>query len=338
MAFARGNSYIPKVMIVGLVSAYDHFLSRLLSTMFSVKSEIIFTSDKKISFSDLKLYKSIDEARDAIINKEVEAIIRESHHEQFKIIENRLQLELRKDLNVWPDFVELCERRNLFSHTGGVVSAQYLSVCRAHGCKIESVAEGDLLHAKPQYFENAVRTVFEVGAKLAYVIWRKTDREKSDQADYDLNELCFTLIMKKQYKLATSILKFCSYVTKKSGSDNLHKMITVNLANALRLDGHKEASHDILKKEDWTATNDKFQSCVASILGDTERVISVMKQPGGSEIVSAEEYRTWPVFRITRDDTKFKAAFKEVFGEDISFDLGVDGESKINTELAQRST
>jgi hypothetical protein len=81
-AWLAASVYIPQVMIIGLVSVYDHFLSELLATLFRLKKEIIFGSERQISFSDLIKYQSIDDAREAIINKEVDSIVRESHHEQ----------------------------------------------------------------------------------------------------------------------------------------------------------------------------------------------------------------------------------------------------------------
>src|SRR2546423_10410038 len=44
---------------------------------------------------------------------------------------------LRKDLPIWPVFVEVTERRNLFAHCSGKVSAQYLTVCDNHGVKFD---------------------------------------------------------------------------------------------------------------------------------------------------------------------------------------------------------
>jgi hypothetical protein len=131
-AWLAASVYIPQVMIIGLVSVYDHFLSELLATLFRLKKEIIFGSERQISFSDLIKYQSIDDAREAIINKEVDSIVRESHHEQFRILETRLGLKLTVGLTIWPQFIELCERRNLFTHTGGVVRRRF-SRCQVQG-------------------------------------------------------------------------------------------------------------------------------------------------------------------------------------------------------------
>jgi hypothetical protein len=153
-AWLSASMYIPQVMVIGLISVYDNFLSELLATLFRLKKEIIFGSEKHISFSDLIKYQSIDDAREAIINKEVDSIVRESHHEQFRILEARLGFRLTVGLTIWPQFIELCERRNLFTHTGGVVSQQYLLICGNYSCNVEGVNLGSKLRVQPKYLRN----------------------------------------------------------------------------------------------------------------------------------------------------------------------------------------
>jgi hypothetical protein len=111
-------------MIIGLVSAYDAFLANLLRAIITRHSDIVLTSDKTIRFSELASYSSIDDARTALIDREIESVLRLSHHEQFDWMEKIFHIKLRVKLPVWPRFVELCERRNLLTHTAGVVSKQ----------------------------------------------------------------------------------------------------------------------------------------------------------------------------------------------------------------------
>ena len=228
-------------MIVGLISSYDFFLSRLLTVVFTQKPEIVLTSDKKISYSELVTYNSLDDARDTIINREVESIIRESHHSQFDIMEAKFGISLRKNLTVWPKFVELCERRNLFTHTGGVVSQQYLATCSSFRYDTKEVRVGQRLTIDPEYFRSAVKIIFEIGIKLCFVLWRKFETANANDADVALNEICYNLIENRQYLLAEVLLNFgVDVVREREGQDRVRRMMVVNLANAIRLQGHKE--------------------------------------------------------------------------------------------------
>lgn len=247
-------------------------------------------------------------------------------------METRLGLKLTVGLTIWPQFIELCERRNLFTHTGGVVSQQYLLICANYGCNIEDVSLGAKFKVQPKYLRNAVRIVYEIGIKLSYVLWRKFDEQNIEEADIRLNDICFNLIVRKEYALAESILQFASDVTKKTGSDRDHKVSIINLANTIRLQNREAEALAVLDREDWTASEDKFKVCVAAIRKNFEEVIRLIRRIGPDGVVSANAYRNWPVFIGIRDDSRVRKALLEVFGEDIVAD---EIEQKIGTELKE---
>lgn len=141
--FALSSSLLPRSLLVSLVSQYDAYLGRLLRTIFLRRPEIMNSPDKKISYETLGQFKSLDALKEHILEKEIEAILRTSHPDQFTWMENSFGLTLKKGLAIWPSFVEIIERRNLFVHTDGVVSSQYITVCKQHSFKLEeSVREG----------------------------------------------------------------------------------------------------------------------------------------------------------------------------------------------------
>ena len=119
---------------VSLISQFDSFLSSLLSVLFEIKPEFVDTFDRKLDLSQITNLGSIPKARKYIIEKEIEGVLRGSHEEHFQYLENKLRISLRKDLTAWPTFIEITERRNLLVHCDGVVSSQYISVCKKNNC------------------------------------------------------------------------------------------------------------------------------------------------------------------------------------------------------------
>ena len=144
-AILTGINAIPDVFLMGLISAYDLFLADLIRCIFVERPELLSSSERNISFKDLMEIGSVEAARERIIEKEVETVIRDSHVQQIEWLEKKLSMPLRKDLKIWPQFVEICERRNLISHTDGVVSSQYLAVCKEHGVSTNGAAVGSRL-------------------------------------------------------------------------------------------------------------------------------------------------------------------------------------------------
>jgi hypothetical protein len=160
--FSLSRTLLPRSLLVSLISQYDAYLGRVLRTTFLRKPEVLNASEKKISFDALSQFPSIEAAREHILEKEVEAILRSSHSEQFKWMESTFGLPLTKDLNSWSTFIELTERRNLFVHTDGTVSSQYMAVCRLHKCKLDETTK-----------EGASLDLLSRGAPLHLRDWRK---------------------------------------------------------------------------------------------------------------------------------------------------------------------
>ncbi len=80
----------------------------------------------------------------------------------------------------------------------GRISAQYASECRKNGCKLEpDLKEGDLIGVPQRYFEQASSCIFEIGVKLAQVLWRKLSPEQILKADRNLTEITYELIVQK---------------------------------------------------------------------------------------------------------------------------------------------
>ena len=314
-AVIDGAIHLPEVAIIGLVSTYDAFLGRLLHVVLNMHPEIVLTSQKEITFAELLQFGSIEEARSALIDREIEAVIRSSHQDQFSWMEARFSISLRKDLSVWPRFIELCERRNLLTHTGGVVSAQYLANCKAHKVDLSDVSVGTKLPVDSDYFSGAVGIIYEIGVKLCHVFWRKFAEKEREQADNALAELSYNLIYAQAYSIAKALLLFGTTIIKRHSSYGVRRRMIVNLANAVRLQGRKEEARRILENEDWTAVDNNFKICVAAVNENVEEVVELMPKIGAKATPNAEDYRSWPVFLGVGSDQRFIAAFEEVFGE-----------------------
>ena len=313
LALRDGRSSLPAMFLMGLVSSYDAFLANLLHLIFLIKPEMLSSSDRNISFKDLVALGSIEAARDQIIEKEVETLLRQSHHAQIDSLESKLSIPLRKDLDIWPSFVEICERRNLVTHTDGVVTRQYLTVCRDHGVDLKDVTAGDRLQITPEYLMRAINIVSELGWKLIQVVWRKLKPDEIEQAAASLNREAYELLIRGRFRLARKMLRF-SLDLKKQGTEEVRRMMVVNLAIALKSTAAIEEANNVLTQEDWSATSDKFKICVAAVREEVETVVSYISTIS-EDHVGKQEYREWPAFKWVRVNPAFISAFEQRFRE-----------------------
>jgi hypothetical protein len=113
---------LPRTFLLALVSRYDALVGNLVRALFKQKPEALRSSERTFTFAELSQFQSMESAREFIVEKEVETLLRKSHSEQFDWLEKRFDIKLREGLAAWPAFVEITERRNLFAHADGVVS------------------------------------------------------------------------------------------------------------------------------------------------------------------------------------------------------------------------
>lgn len=317
MAAVKGTEHLPELAIIGLLSVYDAYLGRLLKCIFANRPEMVFSGERQISYADLTSFSSLEDAKSYLIDKDVESVLRDSHHEHFNWMERKFSVQLRKDLAVWPDFIEICERRNLLTHTGGVVSKQYIKNCTEHNVKV-SVKIGEQLTTDAEYFRRAVKIISEIGIKLGHVLWRKLIPSERGEADHHLNETGYNLISVKQYQLAEKILDLGANSFKKHSSDSIRRYMIVNYANAIRLQDQQDRASKVLDNEDWSATSDIYQICVAAVKNDIETLCSLINKAGPNGEITIQSYRDWPVFLRVCDDEKFRETILSVFGEPIN--------------------
>lgn len=285
--------------------------------MVLTRPELLKSSERSLSLNTLLDLGDFESAREYLIEKEIESILRKSHDDHFKWLESKLDMTLRKDLPSWPAFVELTERRNLLVHCDGVVSHQYLTNCKDHSVEVGECSVGDKLGAPPDYYRGACDCIVEMAVKLTHVVWRKllpNDREAADDA---LNETCFELLLHENNSLAYELLRFANAILKKHASERHRLMFLVNWAQAGKWLGKEDECQNLLNKEDWSAKGPEFRIGVAVLREKYDEAVLIMKQLGDSGPVRAEDYREWPLFRKARRVKEFQDGYKEVFGEEM---------------------
>jgi hypothetical protein len=313
---ARASSLVPRSFVVSLVSQFDALVGALIRELLLLQPSKLQASQRTLTFSDLVQFGSLEAARDHILEKEVESVLRQSHSEQFEWLERQFSITLRPDEATWHRFIELTERRNLFVHTSGQVSGQYLSVCKKHGVPVDKgITRGTELRANGAYLRDAHRCIAELGIKLAHSLWRKVAPQDRKAADTNLIAVTFDLISDEQYDLAARLLDYATETIPKFASESNRRTLIINRAQAYKWKGDQKRALAILEKEDWSASADRFRLCAAALRDDFAESIAMMRRIGTSGELRKSEYRDWPVFRKLREEASFQQAFTEVFGE-----------------------
>jgi hypothetical protein len=286
--------------------------------VFEIKPELIDDSQRQMSYSELQTFEKIEDARNFVIEKEIESVLRESHSEQFKWFESKLKMKLREGLDSWSTFIEITQRRNLFVHNDGKISTQYINVCKQNNAELrKGLKVGNQLDSSKKYFEQAFNCLFEIGLKLNQVLRRKLLPQDIESADKSFLNLTFELIVNEQLTLAKELFDFAHKYVKKISKKDFELRIQLNRAQTYKWLGDEEKCCDIIKEHDWSAFNDLFKLASQVLIDDFENAILTMKSIGNnSTVMNKAFYRDWPIFKMFRKTEKFKQAYIEIYGEE----------------------
>jgi hypothetical protein len=310
-----GMRQLPRLLLIGLISEYDVFLHRLIRVGLASQEGIVSRIDRSLSLKELKQFATIEDASEFLIEREIDSILHDDHFDQLSAVGGLFNIKIEMKDRCVKEFLEICERRNLFTHNAGVVNARYLKKCKEYGVGNDNLKAGDVLGVSSKYYRPAISTTHELCIKLLQFIWRKLVPTERDNADLELNQTAFDLMRSGDYKLAEGILNYGISQTGRH-KDSVRRMMVVNYANAIKQGGDKARAIQELDKFDWTATSRKFQISVAAVKDDLATVLRLMPAVAKADI-DESEFRTWPVFRDIRAEKSFQEKFRTLFGSEL---------------------
>ena len=328
----RAEELFEKQVAVTLVSRFDEFLSGFLSLVLEQNPSWLISSEKTITYKELIDLKSIDKAIEGVIQKEVENLLRGSHEDQISYIDEKLKLGISDNFEKLSEFLEVAERRNLFVHTGGVVSQQYLDKCNGFGCKIKDSKQGDCLCSDSDYFNDAFFIYFEIGLRIGQAAYRRLFPNEFEVADRSLNRSAIKFMNAGEYNLAEIITEFDLAIPDKLRSKDTEYLYFARINRAFAQKFSGKDFEKGLEGVPWNVFHPKYALCLHVLRDEFVEAAKLMQSDEIKSSVGQEGFRTWPVFREFREKEEFRNVYKELYGDDYIPDLEKDTELKVEQE------
>ncbi|MGR3064735.1 hypothetical protein ABMY28_22665 [Vibrio vulnificus] len=182
-------STLNQAIFLNSYSIWDAFTGELLSALYRLKPELYSKFQKSVPFELVMQADSIEVIKTRILEDDIENFRRDSYIEQFKSLEKRFGFETLRKFKLWEIFVEFSQKRNIVMHCNGVVSEQYISICKSVGIKesdLPKVGDKVELSTADVVFSNYVMCV--TGIMLAHTIWNKVfPKNRTEVDDHRLN-------------------------------------------------------------------------------------------------------------------------------------------------------
>lgn len=307
-------SVIESSLFLSLFSAFDVFTGELLRALHQKKPALFNRLNRSVPLAEILSANSLEDIKNSVLDEEIETFRRKSYVEQFEYLETTFKLELKK-FDLWPNFIEAAQRRNLLTHCGGVVSEQYRSTCLAAGYPSSKIANlGEVLKLGGEYFLPVCELMLEVGLKLGQTLWRKTLPDDIISADKHLLEAIYDALFIEQWDRARVFAEF-AVGQKIVSNDKQRRFTIINLAIALKNLKLNDKVIIILAQHDWSASINEFRLAESILLDRNDEAITIMKRIGKvGELLSEHSYHAWPLFRTFRETEEFQQAYESIYG------------------------
>ncbi|WP_141213174.1 hypothetical protein [Janthinobacterium sp. PC23-8] len=314
---SKAVEVLARSLFMQMFCEFDAFTGLLLKAVYGRNSELLKGISREISLSDLLAYPDIDAVKQAMLDKEIETFRRDSYVEQFAQLEKKFNLTLRK-FSEWPEFVELSQRRNIFTHNDGMINDQYISVCTRESYVFVAKPEvGQVLEMNFEYFARATQVMSKLGYMLCHTLWSKIFPGEANDLHSSLNNSLYSCLEDKRWKTAAELGEFSlSEPMKKNISDIDLRIRVINVSIALKFSDRFDDARKILNSIDWTATYRDFKLALHVLNDRFDEAVELMKSIGkNGEIIDQHSYHAWPLFHKFKERPEFYATYESIYGD-----------------------
>lgn len=298
-----------------LLAEYEHFMLKLLRILARNNSKLFISDEHMITMEKLSKFETIEDARSAVIEEKIESLIQtNSHVDLLKWIEKNLKVNLSENPSLISEFSEVCQRRHLFTHAGGIVNRRYLEKCNETGVK--DIPEiGTRLGLDKKYLRRATARVFQVGFFTMHILWQKIKEEDSEKSLWQIVAASHDFLENDLTKMCRRI---CDFVikSKTKKSRKLETYLAINKALSFKFDTSLDAHErhrgieQTLDSVDWSVTSPSLDLALACVRSAHENIYALAEAASKSD-VDYYAANTWVVFREVRDLPGFLPIFEQ---------------------------
>lgn len=328
----RGDLMFRRNIIVGIVSQFDNFLMPVLQIAFAENPGWLKNPDKKLSYKEILETASLEDLKQNLIIREVNQLMRDSHHAQLAFLDSRLKLGIEENFAGLTAFIEMTERRNLFVHNGGCINQVYLQSAKKYGFSPNpKYKEGVYLAVSDEYIKDAIDCLYELTIRIAQGTARRLFPECLKEADQSLNNQTVEILSDERWLLAERIFSYALGLPDHLRSGDEYKFYSLlNLCIALKFSGKNFL--DKLKSIDWEPMHPKYHFAVAVLEDRFDDAYELMKSEAVLKEIPKENFLSWPLFRAFRETPQFIKAFDELFSSDDQEKLLQEAREQIDAE------
>lgn len=300
MPFIHGSS-----TLMMLITRFEEFIQKYLEELYAAFPNK-YLDGQQLTFSEISKG-DIGEIKKNLILREVDAKMRESYKEWFKIYQSHGMSckPFEDDLKV---LEEIYARRNILVHNSGKVNSIYKKAIPDTNAKV-----GDVLAVDTPYMQNAFITVFRV-IILMLIESAKLNSASKEEFFKDIFLVLFSFLKQEKYEICEPAYALLS--SKEGVNAEIRLMSKVNQwICIIALHGISEIKKDI-EAFDVSALNKSFFLAKEVLLERYESTSSLLSDLLRNDEFDAKDVEEWPLFtwyRLSEQYTQLRETFPEKF-------------------------
>lgn len=297
-----------KSSLITLMSNVEWFFSEILHTYFSSYPSAVGAEEKSLSLEDLNRFKDIEEARDYVIEKKVENIMRKSLREWIDTLKKKAKLRMSYLELSLDKMHEVQRRRNLLVHNDGIVNRIYLSDLPEElrgGLNI-----GDNITVELDYLNLSIE-LFELNCILVSAeLWKKISPSDTQRAEL-LLYLAYDNLVKKRWKTTEGLSYFCMKDARMS--QVYKKLAKLNYWLSIKRQGRWEEVVEEANGEDFSDVKRRYRLGWLALCEKKDEFFELVPEVIKVGDITAGELKKFPIFAEVRKDPRFsKISVKKI--------------------------
>ena len=310
----QASNILPQSLFISIVSQFDVLIAQMIKFIYLYSENKLLESDCQLSFREVIQIGDIEKIKEKFINDKIDSVLRDSHSGQIKTLSKLIGDVPLDKIEFWSDFVEMAQRRNLFVHSKGVVSSQYINECKKAGKNTDQQI-GTTLFVDEKYFSHTFYVFFCMGVMLSQVISRVVLGEQLiNEIDCVLNNVIYETISEEKYDIAIRLSEFAVDKNTKHSGNLDEKYFILNYAQAYKWKGNNEKCKEIINRYDFSESKEDILVAKYALEDDVDNVIKSMRIIGNkSDIMDEIAYATWEIFKEMRLKDVFQKTYEEIF-------------------------
>jgi len=283
--------------LISLVSSVEWFLAQLIHKHYKENPGIVGSKEKQFSLDELAAFDTVDDAKNYLIEKTVESVLRGSIQDWIEFLRSKLKLSMGY-LDAHKNYIiEVTQRRNLLVHNGGVVNRIYLSNLPRN---YDSPPEiGENIQISSEYLTKAISIFERCFLLIAAELWKKVGADNEARGRL-LIKLSYEHLLSERYDISESISLFAANDKSLQESDQLYAKINYWISK--KYGGGFEEIKQEIAKEDFYAKSRLFILAKNVLLDDfDESNKDIEYLLAHDDDFTFNEVKVWPLFKGFRE-------------------------------------